>query len=220
MPLYIIATPIGNSEDISLRALNQLKAADVIILEERKEGAAFLRQHGISGKPLEILNEHTSSSINLKNLSELCLRKNVALISDCGTPGFADPGAALVDLCRKLQIPIHSLPGASSLTTILSLSSRYLDSFFFRGFLPANTSERQRELEILSKNKLAIVLMDTPYRLQKTLADLKEHFPQRVLLMGLDLTKETELVLEGTPQQIEKNLPLKKAEFIVLIYPG
>ena len=217
MPLYLVATPIGHNQDISLRGLEILKMAEIIVVEERKEGAAFLRSHGITGKIYEQLNEHSNKD-DLKHLLEICKSKTVALITDCGTPGFADPGADLVHLCRQNRVEIHALPGPSSLMTLLSLSGQRIDSFFYRGFLSAETETRQRELVELAKCKSAIILMDTPYRLQKTLTDLTEHFSHRKILLGLDLTQETEQIFEGIPQSVKEKITQKKAEFIVLIY--
>lgn len=218
MPLFLVATPIGHSQDISLRGLEILKSAEVIIVEERKEGAAFLRSHGITGKTFEQLNEHSNKE-DLQHLLEICKSKTVALITDCGTPGFADPGADLVHLCRQNKVEIRALPGPSSLMTLLSLSGQRINSFFYRGFLSAETETRQRELVELAKNNSAIILMDTPYRLQKTLTDLTAHFKNRKILLGLDLTQDSEQVFEGIPKSVAEKVTVKKAEFIVLIYP-
>jgi 16S rRNA (cytidine1402-2'-O)-methyltransferase len=218
MSLYLVATPIGNSEDISLRGLAALKAAEVIILEERKEGTAFLRTHGITGKQYEQLNEHSKDD-DLNFLLELCRTKNVALITDCGTPGFADPGADLVRLCRKNKIAIQTAPGASSLMTILSLSSQRLNSFLYRGFLAVDTDLRRQQWAELKKEKQAVILMDTPYRLQRTVSELAEFFAGRKVLIGIDLTQESESIHEGLGSELKDQIQVSKAEFIVLIYP-
>lgn len=218
MALYLVATPIGNKNDISLRGLEVLKSADAIILEERKEGTSFLRQHGITGKEYHALNEHSTKE-DLKLLLELCRDKKIALITDCGTPGFADPGADLVQLCRKEKIEIHSLPGASSLMTLLSLSGVKLTEFVFRGFLSPETEERKKQWQELKNEKRALILMDTPYRLEKTLQELSTFLPERKCLLGLNLTQEDELILEGSAKKLIENNTHKKAEFMLLIYP-
>ncbi len=218
MSLYLVATPIGNVNDISLRGLEILKTAEVIIVEERKEGAAFLRAHGITGKTYEQLNEHSTKE-DLVRLLEICKTKVVALITDCGTPGFADPGGNLVRVCRDNKIEIHSLPGPSSLMTLLSLCGQRIDSFLYRGFLSPETETRRKEWMELAKNLNCIILMDTPYRLLKTMSDLSEHFSQRKILVGIDLTQETEKIFEGTAKSVAQQITIKKAEFIVLIYP-
>jgi 16S rRNA (cytidine1402-2'-O)-methyltransferase len=215
--LKLVAIPIGNSKDISARGLEALKSAEVIILEERKEGTSFLRAHGITHKDYRQLNEHSTAD-DVAELVALCSEKDVALISDCGTPGFCDPGADLVRECRKKKIPVQSLPGASSLMTLLSLSSKRLNEFFFKGFLPLETEHRATYWKKLASDSQTIILMDTPYRLQKTLQEWKTYAPQKVGLLGLDLTHETELVLEGTAEEILKHTLPNKAEFLILMY--
>lgn len=218
MSLTLVATPIGHFEDLSLRGLSVLKSADIIILEEFKESTTLLRAHGITGKDYEQLNEHSTPE-DLKRLVEICREKNVALITDCGTPGFADPGADLVRECRKKKIPVRSLPGPSSLMTLLSLSGRRIDQFVFRGFLPAENEARKNAWKTLTTDKRAIVLMDTPYRLGKMMTELQEYFPQRRILLCLDMTQETEQILEGLPQEVQPLIQKNKAEFMVLVYP-
>ncbi|MEZ0391872.1 MAG: SAM-dependent methyltransferase [Pseudobdellovibrionaceae bacterium] len=219
MSLTLIATPIGHDQDISLRALETLKNSKTIILEEFKESTRFLRAHGISGKIYEQLNEHSKPE-DLKRLTELCVNEDVVLITDCGTPGFCDPGADLVRECRKRGISVVTFPGASSLMGILSLSSQRLDQFVFRGFLPAETEARQNAWQEMQKEKRAFVLMDTPYRFQKMLKEALEFLPQRKLLLTVNLTQETEMIFEGTAAEIlKKELPAK-AEFMLLVYPS
>lgn len=215
--LNLVAIPIGNPADISLRGLEALKAADVIILEERKEGTSFLRAHGITQKDYRQLNEHSTAE-DLAELAQLCAEKNVALITDCGTPGFCDPGADLVRECRKRKISVRSLPGASSLMTLLSLSSKRLNEFHFRGFLPLETEHRATYWKKLANDNQTVILMDTPYRLQKTLHEWKIYAPQKVGLLAMDLTQETELILEGTADEIMKHQIPNKAEFLILMY--
>lgn len=220
MALRLVATPIGNSQDLGFRALETLKSADLIIVEEFKESTVILRAHGITGKKMESLNEHSTKE-DLNHLASLCESQNVALITDCGTPGFCDPGAHLVDVCRKRNIFIESIPGPSSLMTLLSLSSRRLDQFLFRGFLPAETNERSQAYLELKRDPRAIILMDTPYRFQKTLQELEVNLPDRELLLGINLTQESELVLEGTARSFINHPKIpQKAEFLVMIYPA
>ncbi len=219
MPLTLVATPIGHSQDISLRALEVLKSADVIIVEEFKESTSILRAHGIAGKPYESLNEHSSKE-DLKKLADLCQAKNVALITDCGTPGFCDPGAHLVDLCRRKNILIQTIPGPSSLMGLLSLSSHRIDQFLFRGFLPAETQERAAAYRELKQDPRAIVIMDTPYRFQKMLSEIQEFLPERKFLLTVNLTQENELVAEGLSSEVQQHPRLpQKAEFMILLYP-
>lgn len=217
--LYVVATPIGDIHEISQRALEILKTCDVVICESTKETSKLLRAHGISGKTYEVLDEHSTAE-DKAALVPLCAEKTVALVSDCGTPGFCDPGADLVRLCRQKNIPVKSVLGASALMGLLSLSGQRIDEFVFRGFLPAENEARARALKELTKEKRAIILMDTPYRLKKTLGDMKDHFSQRRFLLTLNLSQEDETVLEGTIDKVISGLRLEKAEFMLLIYPA
>ncbi len=218
MSLYVIATPIGNPQDLSFRAHSILSQADLIIGEEPKVLRRRLKEWGLPLKPMECLNEHSRQG-DLSELAELCLsHSTVALVSDCGTPGFCDPGAELVALCRKKGVRVRSLPGPSSLMAFLSLCGHRLDQFVFRGFLPAETQARKQALNELRNLNLPIVLMDTPYRLKKTLQEIHQVWPQRKLTMGLDLSREEELILEGRASQILDSLPRDKIEFVLLLH--
>lgn len=217
--LYLVATPIGEVSEISLRALEILKNCDVVICESTKEASKLLRAHGITGKTYEVLDEHSTPD-DKAALVPLCADKTVALVTDCGTPGFCDPGADLVRLCRKKNIPVKSVLGASALMGLLSLSGQRIDEFVFRGFLPAENEARGKALKDLTKEKRAIIVMDTPYRLKKTLTDMKEHFSQRNFLLTINLSQEDETVLEGSIDKIISNLKFDKAEFMLLIYPA
>ncbi|MFZ4405634.1 MAG: SAM-dependent methyltransferase [Pseudobdellovibrionaceae bacterium] len=217
--LYLVATPIGQMDEITLRALEVFKTTDLFIVESTKESGKLLRHHGITHKPFEILNEH-STLADVQRLAQLCAGQQVALLTDCGTPGFCDPGAHLVHLCRQKNIPIKSVLGASSLMAVLSLSGHNLQNFYFRGFLPAESEVRIKEWKKISSYKQAIVLMDTPYRLQKTMQQLKEYMPGRKCLLLINVSQPDETQIEGLPQEILKNLKHDKAEFMLLIYPG
>lgn len=219
MGLRLVATPIGNPQDLGLRALELLKSAEIIIVEEFKESTMILRAHGISGKPLEKLNEHSTRE-DLERLANLCAHQDVVLITDCGTPGFCDPGAHLVDVCRQKNILVQTVPGPSSIMGLLSLSSQRLDEFIFKGFLPAENSARSQAFQELKKEKKAIIIMDTPYRFQKMLQECEKTLPDRQMLLAINLTQENELILEGKAPDFLKHprLPLK-AEFLILIYP-
>jgi 16S rRNA (cytidine1402-2'-O)-methyltransferase len=218
--LSVVALPIGNLEDISLRAIRLLKAADVIIGEERKELIPLLKHFEVDfhSKTLEFLNEHSDKE-DLNHFLKLCSEKNVALVSDCGTPVFCDPGAHLIALCRREKIPVVSAPGASSLMTLLSLSSEKLQKFYFAGFLPREKEERQREIKKLSTLKESFIVMDTPYRLKPTIDQLAIQMPNRKALLGCDLTQENEMVIEAPLSKINSQIsPEDKKEFILLVY--
>lgn len=216
--LYLVATPIGDLKEITLRALEILKSADVILCESTKETSKLLKHLDIKAQKYELLNEHSTLE-DLKTLTEICKTKTVALVSDCGTPGFCDPGNDLIRFCRAQNISVKSVLGPSSLMGLLSLTSRRLNEFVFRGFLPAENEAREKEWLKLKTEKRAIIIMDTPYRLKKTIDELNRHFVKRLALLALNLSQEDELVLEGNASFIIQNLNRDKAEFMLLIYP-
>jgi 16S rRNA (cytidine1402-2'-O)-methyltransferase len=220
--LTVVATPIGDYDEITLKALNTLKAAEVLICESTKETSKLLRHHGISGKTYEVLDEHSLKE-DLTRFIELCRTKNVALVSDCGTPGFCDPGSDLVEKCRKEGIEIRNCLGASSLMGLISLSGVKLNEFLFRGFIPQETAARNeayKEIQNeLKQNQRAIVLMDTPYRLQKMIGELEAFLGDHHIVLATDLGTAEEQVLTGVPAFVKKKLTKTKAEFMILVKP-
>ena len=217
MPLKLIATPIGNPGDITLRAIEELRNADLVIGEETAEVSKLMKRLGLAEKKLDRLNEH-SDERDIAFLLEECRTKNVALVSDCGTPGFCDPGSRLVLACRNAKIPVTTLPGASSLMCILSLSALNVREFLFLGFLPAEREARGLALRKLKQEPRTVVVMDTPYRMAKLMSELAQVLPDRRALLGMDLTLENETVLDGRLKDLAPQTEGKKAEFILLIY--
>ena len=215
--LTLIATPIGRTDEITLRSLELLRNADVVICESTKETSKLLKSHDIKAKKYEVLDEHTTED-DVRLLAELCKNQSVVLVSDCGTPGFCDPGFQVVELCRKNNIQVQSSLGASSLMGLLSLSSKRIYQFYFRGFIPAENMAREKEWQSLKKTKEAFILMDTPYRLKKMIDECALHLSDRKLLLALNLSQENELVLEGKPEEIKRRLTFDKAEFMILVY--
>lgn len=207
--LTMVATPIGNYQDITLRSIELLNACDIIIGEEFRVTSTLLKKIGITqndGKSVDhkihLLNEHSTPK-DVAGLLELCKTKNVALITDCGTPVFSDPGADLIRECRKNNVSVTVAPGASALMALISLSSRKLERFLFMGFLPANKDERVQALNKLKNEKHSWIIMDTPYRFQALLADLAQIMPNERALLGMNLTCTDERVLEGTFKQLK-----------------
>ena len=218
MSLTLVAVPIGNLGDITLRALESLKSADLYIGEERKPMFKLLKELGVATpQNYELLNEHSESK-DVSELASLCRDQKAVLLTDCGTPGFSDPGAELVAECRKQKIPVTSNPGASSLTTLLSLSGVRLTHFDYLGFLPRETDERTQFLKNLGKRKVPAIIMDTPYRLKKTLSECSEHISNKKMVLGIDLTKDNEVVYSGKVSEVSKRCKENKREFIALIY--
>lgn len=218
--LTLVATPIGNMKEISLLGLEVLQNAEVIICESTKEASKFLRSHGISGKIFEILNEHSTAD-DLYRLLQICESKNVALVTDCGTPGFCDPGSDLVDLCYKKNISVKNCLGPSALMGLISLCGLKLNHFWFQGFIPQESQERQKAYGHLRESFISkghsVILMDTPYRLQKMILEIDSHFPNHVVVLALNLGTNEEKILKGTSKAIQKQLTVTKAEFMILI---
>lgn len=220
--LYLVATPIGNPEDITLRAIRILKEADLVVYEERKEGAKLLRHLGIE-KRVESLNEHTESAATSIILKELEAGGAVALISDAGTPVFSDPGLVLVQRAIALNIKIVPIPGASSLLPALIVSGFPIDRFYFAGFLSPKRNRRIVELQQLKRERRTIVVMDTPYRLAQLLRDVGEVMgKERRVCVAFDLTMPTEEIFHGTAGALTADFLKsgKKGEFVLVIEPA
>ena len=220
--LSIVATPLGHPDDISIRALKILTEAEYIICESTKETSKLLRHHGISGKKYEVLDEHSRAG-DLTDLIKLCEEHACALVSDCGTPGFCDPGADLVKALRKKNIKTQILPGPSSIAALLSVSGIKNSEFLFIGFVPAETEARERKWkDVIAENSQRprpFVVMDTPYRLTKTLEDLTRHFPKRKCVLMMDVSLETETILEDFPSALLEKFRGQKTEFLVWVAP-
>ncbi|HUN64569.1 MAG TPA: 16S rRNA (cytidine(1402)-2'-O)-methyltransferase [Bacteroidota bacterium] len=218
--LYLVATPIGNYDDITLRALSILKSADVIVYEERREGHRLLSRYGIVEKIVESLNEHNEAAAAFHILEHLKNGRQVALISDAGTPVFSDPGREVVRQAIAAGIPIVPVPGASSLLPALIVSGFAIDTFLFYGFLSPKTSRRIAELRQLRNEKQALVFMDTPYRLVALMKDLAEVFGEtRRVCVAFNLTMPDERFFRGTARELYRIFEKKslKGEFVVVV---
>jgi len=217
--LYIVSTPIGNYDDISLRGLSILKQVDFIICEEFKEAYKLLRYYGID-KPLEALNEHNETKDSEAAVERIREGANAALISDAGTPVFADPGAKLVDTALKRGVKVVPVPGASSLLAALVVSDFDISSFHYAGFLPRKREERLKRLRELAAMKFVSVIMETPYRFEPLIEDCVATFGKdRKAVVAVDLTMETEKIIRGRLGDIEKEFRKApfKAEFVLVI---
>jgi 16S rRNA (cytidine1402-2'-O)-methyltransferase len=217
--LYLVATPIGNYDDMTFRALNILKTADLLIYEERREGERLMRHYGIE-KPFETLNEHNEAAASHNILGHLRTGKNVALVSDCGTPVFSDPGRLLVEKAIASGIRIVPVPGASSLMPALTVSGFSIDQFLFYGWLSPKKERRRTELRLLQQERRTIVLMDTPYRLVPLLRDIADVFgSSRRMCLAFDLTLPGEQVLYGTPPALYASCSREemKGEYVIVI---
>jgi 16S rRNA (cytidine1402-2'-O)-methyltransferase len=217
--LSLVATPIGNYDDITFRALEVLKTADLIVYEERREGERLMRHYGIT-KAVESLNEHNEAAASQNILRHLKAGLNVALISDGGTPVFSDPGSILVRKAVQEGLRVVPVPGASSLMPALTVSGFPIDRFVFYGWLSPKKERRRAELKQLMQEKRTIVLMDTPYRLVSLLRDLADTFGDaRRVCIAFNLTMPDERIFHGTSAGLFHELGGKemKGEFVVVI---
>ena len=218
--LYIVSTPIGNYRDITLRALDILAEVDAVISEEYRQGSTLLKKLGIVEKELILLNEHNEKESSPMIAEELIQGKRYALISDCGTPAFADPGTELIRLSMENGIPVVPIPGSSSLIAAISLSPLPLEEFYFVGFLPRKKEVRYKKLSTLMKLRIPIILMDAPYRLSRLLSEVIDAFGSACMItLAFDLTLPGENVLHDTAEHILQKMKDKKGEFILIVHP-
>ncbi len=216
MSLTVLATPIGNLLDISEHAIRVLKTSEVVVGEERRVASTLLKRLGIEQKEIRELNEHTQRS-EVDELVVLCKDRRVALISDCGTPGFCDPGADLVALCYKNQVEVNAVPGASSLMTAIMISGQRLDQFSFAGFLPRDQEPRIRRLQELRARREAIFLLEAPYRWKPVLEACLIVDPLWTGMLFLNLTEPTQKILSGKLSRMLDQLT--KSEGVLLLLP-
>jgi len=215
--LAIVATPIGHSQDITLRALDTLRQVDAVICEEARPGSTLLKKHSIL-KPLILLNEHNENDAVPQIVLRLLNGENLALISDCGTPVFADPGRSLLQALEDSGIQVTPIPGPASLTAALSVCKFDLRNFVFGGFLPRESGERRRALASLQASGMAVVLMDAPYRLKALLEDVTYVFGQdHPVMLGCDLTMPGEKVLHGSLREVSARTAGKKCEYVLIV---
>lgn len=199
--LTIIPTPIGNLQDITLRALEALRTADVIAAEDTRHSGILLHHHGIS-KPMVSFHEHNEAGRTASLIEEIALGKSVALITDAGMPGISDPGFRLVRACRERNLPVTVLPGASAVPTALAGSGLPSDAFFFGGFLPVKSGRRRSELERAVARRETSIYFESPHRLVKSLEVLQEIAPQIAVCVARELTKKFEEYRRGQPAEL------------------
>ncbi|MDP2924405.1 MAG: 16S rRNA (cytidine(1402)-2'-O)-methyltransferase [Candidatus Omnitrophota bacterium] len=216
--LYIVATPIGNLEDITLRALRVFKEVDFILAEDTRKTGFLLAHFGIK-KLLVSFFEHSEVKKIPWVIAELKSGKNIALVSDGGTPTISDPGYKLVRECRKEKLSITSIPAASSITNALALTSLPHDKFLFIGYMPRKPGERKRLLEKIKSWDSAIVFFESPFRITSSLKTIKEVLGERRIAVLREMTKKFEEVLELSTEEainhFEKVKP--RGEFTVIV---
>jgi 16S rRNA (cytidine1402-2'-O)-methyltransferase len=218
--LYVVATPIGNLEDISLRALRILKEADVIACEDTRQTMKLLSHFDLR-KKLVSYHEHNEITRAAELVIDLEQGAKIALVSDAGTPAISDPGHRLVSLCLRHGIEVVPVPGASAFVAALAASGMPIDEFTFIGFLPARQSERRKSLRALMNEPRMIVLYEAPHRLLETLEDALEILGNRPAVIAREVTKMYEEFLRGHLQDLLAGVRAKepRGEITLLIGP-
>jgi len=218
--LYIVATPIGNLEDITLRALRILGEANVIFAEDTRVAKKLLAKYEID-TPVHRLDAHTEAKGAAEIIERIKEGQKVAYVSDAGTPGVSDPGARLVARAREAGARVETIPGPSSVTAALAIAGVSGDSFTFLGFLP-HKKGRQTALRGIAETERLVVLFESTHRIGKLLNELHEYIPGRTVTIARELTKVHEEVLTGAPNELLGVLteyPEKqKGEFVVLVH--
>lgn len=216
--LYLCATPIGNLEDMTFRCVRILKEADLIAAEDTRNSIRLLNHFEIK-TPMTSYHEYNKIEKGKKLVEQLESGKNIALITDAGTPGISDPGEELVKMCRDAGIGVTAVPGAAACITALTISGLPTRRFAFEAFLPADKKERQQILEELKQETRTIVLYEAPHRLLKTLRLLEETLGNRQVRVCRELTKKHETVYEdslsGAAAYYEKHEP--KGECVLVV---
>src|SRR5438874_3464053 len=221
--LYVVATPIGNLADASARAIDTLRSADLIACEDTRTSRTLLARHGIAARTVA-LHEHNERAATPKLLAALREGKNVALVSDAGTPGLADPGAWLVAEAHRAGIAVRPIPGPSAAAAALSAAGFAASRFLFAGFLPASAAARRKALEALDL-PLPVVLYEAPHRVRETLADLLARFgPEREISIARRRTKKFEdvarLPLGAALEWLGERPEREQGEFVLVLAPG
>jgi 16S rRNA (cytidine1402-2'-O)-methyltransferase len=216
--LSLVATPIGNLGDITLRALEALKSADVIACEDTRHSLILLRHYGIA-KPLVSYHEHNEARRTAELIEELATGRHVAVISDAGLPGINDPGHRLLRACIERGLPYTILPGPSSVLTALIGSGFEAEAFYFGGFLPVKSGQRERVLLAAAARVETSIFFESPYRLVKSLDVCAQHFPERELCVARELTKTYEEFRKGRAPELLAHYSSKtvKGEIVLVI---
>jgi len=214
--LYIVATPIGNLEDITLRAIRILKQVDLIAAEDTRHTLKLLNHLEIS-KQLISYHRHNEEIRTDYLIKELKNGKNIALVSDAGTPGICDPGNEVIKKCIEENINIVPIPGPCAMINGLIASGINTDEFTFLGFLPLNKKNRKIKLEEIKNSNKTIIVYEAPHKINKTLNDLKEILNQRKIVIARELTKIHEEYIRGTIDEIIKKSEDIKGEMIIII---
>lgn len=216
--LYIVATPIGNLEDITLRAVRILKEVDAIAAEDTRHTKKLLTKFDIH-TPLTSYHDHNKEEKAPVLVARLLEGTDVALVSDAGTPGISDPGYFLINLAIDQKIPVVPIPGATAAIAALSISGLPTDRFVFEGFLPSKHTARLKRLEELTKEGRTLIFYEAPHRILPTLDDMRTVLGDRKTVLTRELTKVHEQVIRGSLSEVKKQLEAgsMKGEFTVIL---
>lgn len=221
--LYLVATPIGNLEDITLRAIRVLKQCDLIACEDTRQTRKLLNHLGVD-KPAVSYQEHNEAARGDELIEKLAAGARIAVVSDAGTPGISDPGFRVVSLAIERGIPIVPIPGPAAFISALVASGLPIDSFSFRGFLPAKSGARRKQLEHVRQSQQTEIFYEAPHRISETLEDVVESLgPTRHIVVARELTKIHEEFLRGTAAEILATAKARgelKGEIVLLIAPA
>ncbi|MDW8051560.1 MAG: 16S rRNA (cytidine(1402)-2'-O)-methyltransferase [Armatimonadota bacterium] len=217
--LYVVATPIGNLQDITLRALETLKSVDLIAAEDTRHTKKLLQHYGIQ-KPLVSFHQHSGTERVEQLIRRLRAGESIALVTDAGTPGISDPGGVLVEAAHRAGIRVVPIPGASAITALLSVAGLPAHRFRFEGFPPRKEGARRQFFERLRGEDAPIVLYESPHRLLKTLQTAYEVLGDCTVVVGRELTKQFEEVFRGTLSEALAHWQHKppKGEFTLVLY--
>ncbi len=218
--LYLVATPIGNLEDITLRALRVRRECDVVAAEDTRRSGQLLKHFGIS-KPLLSYFQFNEARRSEEIIERLRRGEKVALVTDAGSPGISDPGERVVRAALAAGLRVEAVPGPCALIAALTASGLPTDEFHFIGFLPHKSGQRRKQLEELKAFSGTLVLYESPYRIEKLLGELQEVFPDRQVVLARELTKKFEEFLGGTPAELQALAQKRslKGEFVVVVAP-
>jgi len=217
--LYIVATPIGNLEDITLRAIRVLREADLIAAEDTRHTRHLLDRYQI-GTQLTSYHDHNKEEKAPVLVARLLEGKNIALVSDAGTPGISDPGYFLINLAVDQNVSVVPIPGATAAIAALSVSGLPTDSFVFEGFLPAKHTARLKRLRELVNEERTLIFYEAPHKIIKTVEDMLEVFGNRRAVITRELTKMHEETIRGTLSEVLRHLNegTIKGEFTVIVH--
>jgi 16S rRNA (cytidine1402-2'-O)-methyltransferase len=216
--LYIVATPIGNLKDFTFRAIDTLKEVDFVFAEDTRNSIQLMKHYKIETK-IDSYHEHNNVKKIPKIINLLNEGKNIALISDAGTPTISDPGYKLIRACIDEEINIIPIPGASAVTAALSASGLPSDSFFFLGFLP-HKKGRKKKISFLKSLDNTIIIFESPHRLLKTLKELHDELGERPVVVARELTKLYEEIIRGNFDSIIEYFESKKVKGEIVIIIG